>query len=182
MLTDEMKKQFEIRTEKHRDLYKKYAKKINEKNSLLNLKIYTHDLSKYQDPEHIPYVYLNWYYRCKRLNIPYEIPEYINTAKATIHHIMTNEHHPEYWDNTFDKNSEYEFKSNNRDNVDKKIVDATKMPKSAICMMCADWMAMSEEKHTDPIEWADININIRWKFDDWQVESIYEILKIYKEE
>ena len=41
----------------------------------------------------------------------------------------------------------------------------------------ADWMAMSEEKGTDPNDWAKNNINVRWKFTDEQEDMIYALIK-----
>jgi hypothetical protein len=43
--------------------------------------------------------------------------------------------------------------------------------------MCADWCAMSEELGTNsPKNWADKNVNIRWKFSPRQVKLIYDII------
>jgi hypothetical protein len=49
--------------------------------------------------------------------------------------------------------------------------------------MCADWMAMAEEKGTNPLTWAEKNVNIRWKFTEGQTKKIYEILNtIWKQD
>jgi hypothetical protein len=60
------------------------------------------------------------------------------------------------------------------------MVDATRMPLTYIALMVADWCAMSDEKSTDPYEWAKNNINVRWKFTKEQEALIYELLnKLY---
>jgi len=43
----------------------------------------------------------------------------------------------------------------------------------------ADWMAMAEEKGTDPKDWAKMNVNKRWRFSSHQVSHIYELLELY---
>jgi len=43
----------------------------------------------------------------------------------------------------------------------------------------ADWMAMAEEKGTDPKDWAKMNVNKRWRFASYQVSHIYELLELY---
>ena len=57
------------------------------------------------------------------------------------------------------------------------MVDATKMPDLDLAEMIADWLAVSEERGTDPKDWADKNVNIRWKFDDEQKDLIYELIE-----
>jgi len=42
--------------------------------------------------------------------------------------------------------------------------------------MCADWLAMAEEKGTTAIDWANKNINIRWKLTLPQVNLIQNLL------
>jgi hypothetical protein len=69
---------------------------------------------------------------------------------AIIHHITTNKHHPEYWDENF--RGEEMFNLKDRDDVPKKIVDATKMKTQYIAEMIADWCAVSEEKNTNPMD------------------------------
>ncbi len=38
-------------------------------------------------------------------------------------------------------------------------------------------MAMSEEKGGTPKNWADKNVNVRWKFTDKQKDLIYELIE-----
>jgi hypothetical protein len=139
---------------------------------LSNVKIH-HDLSKFEDPEHVPYVYIAWKYKMdkegKDIVVPYSMKE--KMIKATEHHVNNNKHHPEYWSNETDNLI-------NPENRDKplRLIDATKMPDIYIAEMCADWMAVSKERGSNPIEWADMNIGTRWHFDDDQIELIYDIL------
>jgi hypothetical protein len=53
------------------------------------------------------------------------------------------------------------------------------MPNMDIAEMAADWMAMSEEKGTEPKDWADKNVNVRWNFTPKQVDLIYELLELF---
>ena len=67
---------------------------------------------------------------------------------------------------------------NNRDEpIEGVMIDSTKMPDLALAEMVADWCAMSEEKHTDPIDWARKNVNVRWKFTDSQTKLIYDLIE-----
>jgi len=58
-----------------------------------------------------------------------------------------------------------------------KMVDATKMSDLDIAEMTADWAAMGEERGNSPKEWADKNVNKRWKFTKDQEKLIYELIK-----
>ena len=95
--------------------------------------------------------------------------------KATVHHVTNNAHHPEHWTDQ----KEALINKEDRDKPPKEIVDATKMPDIHIAEMVADWSAMSEElaKNT-PKEWADDNVNVRWKFTDHQKDLIYELISV----
>ena len=83
-----------------------------------------------------------------------------------MYHVTTNKHHPEFWSD----NPNIDI--NNRDKS-KAIVDATKMPLTYVACMCADWMGMSVEFKNSPYEWAEKNVNKRWKFTHEQVSFIY---------
>jgi hypothetical protein len=99
---------------------------------------------------------------------------------ATFHHISTNKHHPDYWD---DELTIKNLNSTDRDKPPEKTVDATKMPLTYISAMIADWLAMAEEKKTDPYEWAKKNINKRWKFTKEQEDFVYDLIdKLWKEQ
>ena len=98
--------------------------------------------------------------------------------EATFHHIKSHRHHPEFWDESVT------IKDLNKDDRDRpsegRIVDGTKMPLTYVAAMCADWFAMSEELGGHPNDWASKNINVRWKFNEEQINLIYDLIKIYR--
>lgn len=89
--------------------------------------------------------------------------------ESTQHHVLNNSHHPEFHS---DKRVGVINRSD-RDKPPSEIIDATKMPDIDIGEMCADWFSMSEEKKSNPKDWADKNVNKRWKFTDEQKDLIY---------
>lgn len=176
-ITEEMTNWYKKRTENHINLVRKYCKKIHEvygdrfDEILERAKI--HDQSKYEDPEIIPYIFITWDYKCKDENVEFNIPEDIQDKmnEATEHHVKSNSHHPEYH-----SYQEEIINREDRDKPPKELIDATSMPELDLVEMCADWSAMSEEKGGTPMEWADKNVNVRWKFTEDQVDLIYEVL------
>lgn len=182
-LTQDMIDWFNERTYKHIELVKKYGKLISQNKNIMDKidgivfknEINNHDNSKLVEPEKTPYIYISWDYRCKDLKIDYKIPEDIieKTNQATNIHVCNNKHHPEYW--MKNKNLDVINRSD-RDQPNDTIIDCTNMPLTYIATMCADWMAMSEEKGNSPYDWAKKNVNIRWKFDNKQELFIYEVL------
>jgi hypothetical protein len=170
---------FEKRTKKHIDLVKKYAQKIADTNSDL-IKVVdqakNHDASKYENPEYEPYLHLTWRYKCKNENDEnYEIPKNIDDNKASFHHIKSNRHHPEFHDD--DANEDESLNKNNRDAQPDRITDASNMNNIDIAEMVADWCAMSEELgENNPKDWANKNINKRWKFTNRQSDLIYKLI------
>lgn len=180
LILEFMKQYFDKRTNLHIDLVRKYLDKIInlkdtriDKNILEDEKI-NHDSSKFKDPEYEPYLHVTLKYFLKDRNQEYNPSKEIqdNMNEATFHHIATNSHHPEYWDDNISKEN---LNSKDRDKPGKQ-VDATKMPLSNVACMVADWLAMSDEKKTDPYEWAKNNVNIRWKFNTEQVKLIYDLI------
>lgn len=171
---------FKKRTNLHIALVQKYLQKIitlNDDrldNTILEQEK-THDQSKFEEPEYEPYLHVSWSYYMKSQGKEYK-PDHIimvQMQEATFHHVTHNKHHPEAWD----PNSSMEsINSSNRDTAPEKMVDGTKMPDSYIASMVADWLAMSDEKNSDPYEWADKNINKRWKFNKNQVILINNLL------
>lgn len=182
-ITDEMIDWFNQRTKNHIDLVQKYGNLILSNNYLLpdidwklfKKDIELHDQSKLIEPERTPYIYISWDYHCKDLNIPFTIPNDMieSTNKATNVHVCSNLHHPEYWmkNKTLDV-----INRTDRDQPNDFMIDCTSMPLTYIASMCADWMAMSEEKGNSPQEWADKNVNIRWGFNKIQTDFIYKVL------
>jgi hypothetical protein len=173
----EMQDHFKNRTKYHIGLVQKYAKAIEYKypkefNGLFQQSL-SHDSTKFEEPEYSPYVHIAWKHKLAGDGKVYDPPETIGNMmnNATHHHVKHNAHHPESH-----SNQKIEIDVSNRKQLPKEIVDATKMPPLAIGEMVADWMAMAEEKHNDPIDWADKNVNIRWKFTDKQKNMIYSLI------
>lgn len=182
VLTKEMMDHFKDRTEKHIELVKKwYGRLIREYYSIPLIEIHAHDASKFTAPEYIPYISLTWNYYCKDHQIRFDILDELQESmnEATLHHIRNNPHHPEFWDDNFDYSM---FNSKDRDEVGKSMVNATSMPLSFILEMLADWFAMSEEKGTDPMDWAEKNVNVRWRFTPEQINLIESGIVFYGEQ
>jgi len=174
--TVEMKSFFKTRTKRHIDLVKKYWDKIQGLVNTDGRDIQLHDNSKFLPPEFIPYIHLTWMYKTKGSPDEYIMPDSLarKVHEATFHHVMHNDHHPEYWDSSI-LNNPVNFED--RDAHGGVVIDAREMPEDAIAEMCSDWMAMSEEKGNSPIDWARANIPSRWKFSDDQEKLIYRLLK-----
>ena len=179
VINKEMRDWFEKRTNKHISLVQKYCKKIQEYDPEmfdgLIEQAENHDQSKFEQPEIDPYVLITWQYKCKDDGVDFDIPDGTKEkmSRATEYHVNNNRHHPEF-------HSEQKVDLINRENRDKppkKIVDATKMKDLDIAEMVADWLAMSEEKDDNPKNWADKNVNVRWKFTDKQKDLIYELIE-----
>jgi len=173
---------FYKRTNSHIELVRTYIDKISQEFPDLNEIVFRkeyHDKSKFLNPELTPYIYITWKYYCLENNIEFDFePEKIRMQEATYHHVKQNRHHPEYFDYTTDVRS---INSENRDIPSQVLVNGTTMSNIDIAEMVADWMSVSEERNTDPFEWAKNNINKRWKFTIKQEELIYSILnKIWK--
>jgi len=175
---DKMLDWFEKRTKKHIERVQKYCKKIEDydKDRFGGLvdRGEVHDQSKYESPERDSYVYITWKHKCEDDGVDFEPPEDIDDKmdKATHHHVKHNKHHPE-------ASCDKEVNLINREDRDKppeEMIDATKMTDLDIAEMAADWMAMSEEKGGKPQDWADKNVNVRWRFTDKQKDLIYELL------
>lgn len=182
LLTLEMAEHFTKRTNMHIGLVKKWYKKlVMEYYSIPLIEIDLHDQSKFEEPEYEPYISLTWNYYCKDEGIPFYISDQLQEEinKATLHHIISNKHHPEYWDSNFDPTM---FNPRNRDEPGKNMVDATKMPLPYILEMMADHMAMAEEKETNLRDWENKNINIRWYFTPEQINLIESTVIWYEEQ
>jgi len=175
----EMKEWFEKRTNNHIALVQKWCNKIEnydpERFKGLVERSKTHDQSKFEEPEMTPYIYTTWQYKCKddgkEYNPPQDTKDKMN--EATFHHVKHNAHHPE---NHTDQTQNI-LNREDRDKPPETLVDATKMKDIDIGEMVADWFGMSDEKKSNPKDWADKNINIRWKFTDEQKDLIYELIE-----
>lgn len=178
--TEEMVDWFDERTKKHIGLVQKYASKLEdydpEFKGIVD-RCNDHDASKYESPEYLPYVYISWDYHCADLGIDFKVPQHIKDEmnQASEHHVHSNPHHPEFYDDTGKINTK------DRDKKPDKIVDASDMNDTDIFEMLCDWRAMSEEKGNSIRSWADKNVNIRWQFTQEQKELIYNIINIFEE-
>ena len=133
-----------------------------------------HDLSKFEELERIPYVWLTWRYKCKDDGVKCNLPEGMDKEidAATEHHILNNAHHPEF----HQSETESLLNPRDRDAPPEKMIDATGMSSLDLAEMVADWCAMSEERGNAPKEWAKKNVNVRWKFKADQEKLIYEMM------
>lgn len=170
---DEKEQFFLDRTNKHRALVNKAIDKIvntglewkefDENELVARGKV--HDQSKFEEPEKTPYIDLTW----RKKNGQKDTTPEIN--QATLHHVLDNEHHPEYWNP-----SEANISKECRDESD-KCIDATKMPPLAIAEMVSDWKAMSDELGTNSArEWFEKQRNVRWHFSLEQENLINRLL------
>ena len=185
---DEKESWFEERTYRHIDLVKKAAKMIADKypefEDLIN-KAADHDASKFEEPERTPYISISWRHKLEDKEFdPINGKGYQNPGKlekkeendATLHHIKSNSHHPEFWNK-----EEANLSAECRDKSD-HCIDASKMEPLAIAEMVADWQAMSWElKKNTAREWYDKQKNVRWKFSDEQNKLIDKLLKVFEE-
>jgi len=181
---EEKEQWFEERTNKHIGLVKKAAEKIATHNpefrefdgTELVHKVANHDASKFKEPERTPYIELTWQHKTQGRK--YETPGTIKEKDindATLHHIINNKHHPEYWNK-----EEANIDSKDRDKS-VKCLDVTKMPNLAIAEMIADWQAMSEELGTSTArDWFNKQKDVRWHFNEHQVKLIDKLLKVFE--
>lgn len=163
---------FEKRTKAHialvGDAIEKIVAQYPEFKELLPRKD-THDKSKFEEPERTPYIELTW----RKFVKNNEADPNIN--KATLHHIMNNSHHPEYWNK-----AEANLSKEDRDKSD-KVIDASKMPDLEVAEMVADWQAMSEELQTNTArQWYDSVKDKRWRFSKHQDELIDKLIKVFE--
>ena len=180
MIENKKEDWFEERTKGHIKLVKKAAQKIVAKYPEFKELIgqaAKHDASKFLAPERDGYIELTW--RLKQDKNAYKTPGTIpekDLNGATLHHILNNTHHPEFYGNktavALDPNDRH--KSVN-------ITDASKMPDLAIAEMVADWVAMSEElKKNTARQWYEKTKNVRWKWSEHQEELIDKLLKVFE--
>lgn len=174
-----MEQQFQERTANHIRAVQKKCARIEqydpERFKGLTAIARKHDQSKYEAPEKEPYVYITWYYHTRDDGTPWAMPADMieKTAEATEHHVKNNAHHPEFYSQQTDT-----INKSDRDAPPDKKVIATNMPDIYIAEMVADWVSVSEERGTSPIDWADKNIGVRWEFDQDQIDLIYELIDL----
>jgi hypothetical protein len=130
-----------------------------------------HDFNKFEDPLVIPYVHLSWKYHKPSYQYPKGVKEQI--TKASLLHVLSNPHHPEFWDK---KNAE--INESNRDKPSGSKVFAYTMDEKSLCELVADWSAVGFEKNRKgPRDWADKNIGVRWEFSKQQKDLIYQAIE-----
>ena len=159
---EEYQKKFIERTKHHIDLVNKYARKIK------HLYKY-HDYDKLQGVLFEPYSLMS---KCDYKDLSDDEKKRYN--EATIKHITSQPHHPEYWLSRSDLTRVREEFT--RDNQPMNL-DCSKMSKEGILEMCCDWCAMSEEFGNTPLEWMqrtcgilDLDDNCRWLFTVDQIQ------------
>ena len=178
-LTDDMANHFNKRTKSHIKRVQKYANLLADefeylKSLGLSDIVKKHDLSKFEEPEYYPYVFVSWVYKSRANGVEFNVSNEMKEKMliATTHHVLTNAHHPEFW-----SENRNPINPTDRDKP-KELIDATTMPPVYLAEMVADWSSMAEEYQNEegPYQWAEDNINIRWKFSDKQVKMIYEFM------
>ena len=188
----EQYKWFVERTNKHIGLVKKACGQIVEAypefEELLQ-RAEVHDASKFEEPEKTPYIEITWRHKLENSkdefdpinNKGYKKPGTLDNEeenKATLHHITSNQHHPEFH---LKVKSDANISATDRDKSD-KVVDASAMPDLDVAEMVADWQAMTEElgKNTTR-EWFDKQKDVRWHFSDKQIELIDKLIKVFED-
>ena len=189
--SDEKEQHFINRTNKHIALVGEAIAKIvaayPEFKDLLS-RAETHDASKFKEPERTPYIEISW--RHKLENEKGEFDPYNNKGyqtpgkltkddenKATMHHILSNSHHPEYH---LEDKADANINAEDRNKSD-KVVDATRMPDLDIAEMIADWVAMSWELQTNTArEWYYKQNGVRWDFSEHQDALIDKLLLVFE--
>ncbi len=141
--TEDMINHFTQRTKYHISLVDKNIRLLANRPLFINLKDellkrgHLHDCSKFVEPEYIPYIWLTEKFRQMKQNRNWNYPskEISDSVNEAIHHhLTTNRHHFEYFNNP---------------DVDMSDVD--------IIEVVADWAAMDQERTNDmkmsPREW-----------------------------
>lgn len=139
-----------------------------------------HDNTKLWEPLLSAYIEITWYYYQKRLGKDYSLNKDA-AAKATLLHITSESHHPEFWDKTF-LLDERKFNPEDRDGLPEVPVDAREMPFESIVEMVCDWYAVSKERGSSLYAWAEYTIGKRWVFDEDQIQLIYSLIEIFEKD
>jgi len=187
-ITKEMEDHYIARTLTHIDHVQKNAHRLlklfqvndDEKFNFLS-QVNEHDASKFKNPERDLYILINWKYHIeedafRKLNLPKWLLN--EMTKITEYHVKHNSHHPEYWDDSLISGF---INPENRDDIPEIMIDATAMNKISIMEMICDWVSVSQERGSDPRDWAEMNIGKRWKFSETQINLIFNIIDLLKE-
>lgn len=175
--TEDMHRHFETRTKYHIDLVNMFAQALKDKIPELPIEhIKSHDANKYLEPLRTPYIFLSWKYHKPSYKYPPGMEDKI--VDATYLHVTTNPHHPEFWDKEHASKNKDDSRVD-RDEIPDTIINATQMTNRALLEMCCDWSAVGwERSQKSPRDWADKNVNKRWKFTNKQVKFIYKLINI----
>lgn len=134
-----------------------------------------HDRTKLREPCLSKYIEISWYYYKKYKGETYPLDK-VKSANATILHMVSEPHHPEYWDETF-LLSPNKTKISDKDKIPLEPANASRMSHEAIVEMVCDWHAMAQERgNSSAREWADYTVNNRWMFTEEQVKLIYKVI------
>jgi hypothetical protein len=189
-LDDQAKKRFFLqRTSRHVERVKQAARMIVQAYPQfigLLKNVETHDRSKFEAPEHAPYVNITWRHKQEKdrgqfdslKGNGYQDPGHLEDPDengATVHHITTNPHHPEFW-----SRDRVLLNKSDRSKLNQP-VDVRDMPDLYVAEMVADWQAMAWELGNDAREWFNKQNGNRWEFSDHQVELIDKLLKVFEE-
>ena len=171
----EKKDFFDKRTNKHIERVQNAAKKIVDKHSEfeeLSKQVKDHDASKFEEPEMTPYIELTW---LKKIDQEDDGEDQDAIAKATLHHIKNNKHHPEY----HNKGKANIDTTNRDDSIE--CIKADEMDDISIAEMVADWQSMSEELKTNTSrEWYNDVKNVRWSWTEEQEDLIDKLLRVFE--
>jgi hypothetical protein len=149
-----------------------------------------HDASKFEEPEKTPYISITWRHKLEDergefdpiKDKGYQTPGLLakeDENRATLHHITTNSHHPEYH---LKSKSKANIDDKGRDNS-KECVDASMMPDLDIAEMVADWQAMSWELGTNTArDWFNKQKDVRWHFSKSQEQLIDKLLGVFEKQ
>jgi hypothetical protein len=149
------------RTEEHIQRVRNNIKIIVDKhhptvnNGILLQRCETHDLSKWQPPEHDPYIWMTWWYKEKDNGFEYPCGVEAQTEMAWEHHYKNNRHHTRYHNSPKDMTNE------------------------DIAEMVCDHAAMSQELGSSLINWTKQNTVVK-DFDLSQINLIWELVYCFE--
>lgn len=160
-ITNDMINYYIKRTAEHIDRVDKNLERIKYAFPKLDVDVLdqlglNHDASKYSKTEQVGYILITEKYKDGGRK-DFSIEETTLMDKAWEHHRSNNRHHPEYHKNIIDMN------------------------KYDLAEMVADWAAISQEKNTSLLDWANKNIGTRFKFNEVQSKLIYSYIDIFTE-
>lgn len=160
--TDEMVTFFEDRTKEHIARVRRCLEllaQVTEQSEELLQRAELHDLSKFEEPERVGYIWITEYYRHIRRGRSFAYPEGIQPIAdaAKHHHYHTNRHH-------------IEFHASPADMTDVDLIE----------LVC-DWTAMAQEygePNASAWGWARKVLTTRWKFPTQREQFIMDVVRL----